>query len=132
MIGEILKICGVGVLCAFCGIILQRMNGELAPLLRVCGAILIFGALIGTLSDILGELEAYFLSEETAVYAGLMKKALGIAVVTKISSDICRDTGESAIGGCVEMGGKLMILSLCIPLIGELTGYAMELLEMGG
>lgn len=131
MTAEILKICGVGVLCAFCGVILRKMNGELSPLLRVCGAILIFGALMGTLSDIIGTLEGYFLSDEAASYAALMKKALGIAVVTKISSDVCRDTGESAVGGCVELSGKLVILSLCIPVIGQLMEYAGELLEMG-
>ena len=131
MTGEILKICGVGLLCAFCGAILRKMNGELAPLLRVCGSILIFGALIGTVTDILGAIEGSILSSEAATYANLMKKALGIAIITKISSDVCRDTGESAVGGCVELGGKLIILSLCLPLIGELAGYAGELLEMG-
>ena len=131
MIADILKICGVGVLCAFCGMMLRKMNGELAPLLRVCGGVLIFGALIGTLTEILGSLEGSFLSEETVTYANLMKKALGIAIVTRISSDVCRDTGESAIGGCVELGGKLIILSLCLPLVTELAGYARELLVLG-
>ena len=131
MIADILKICGVGVLCAFCGMMLRKMNGELAPLLRVCGGVLIFGALIGTLTEILGSLEGSFLSEETVTYANLMKKALGIAIVTRISSDVCRDTGESAIGGCVELGGKLIILSLCLPLVTELAGYARELLALG-
>ena len=131
MAADILKICGVGVLCAFCGMILKKMNGELAPLLRVCGGVLIFGALVGTLTEILSALEGSFLSEETVTYANLMKKALGIAIVTKISSDVCRDTGESAIGGCVELGGKLIILSLCLPLVTELAGYAKELLALG-
>ena len=131
MMADILKICGVGVLCAFCGMMLRKMNGELAPLLRVCGGVLIFGALIGTLTEILGSLEGSFLSEETVTYANLMKKALGIAIVTRISSDVCRDTGESAIGGCVELGGKLIILSLCLPLVTELAGYARELLALG-
>ena len=128
---DILKICGVGLLCAFCGVIIRKMNGEFAPLLRVCGSILILGALIGTVSDILGAVETSFLSADMVTYADLMKKALGIAVITKISSDVCRDTGESAVGGCVELGGKLIILSLCLPLVGDLAEYARELLEMG-
>lgn len=128
---DILKICGVGLLCAFCGMMLRKMNGELAPLLRVCGGVLIFGALIGTFTEILGTLEGSFLSSETVTYANLMKRALGIAIITKICADVCRDTGENAIGGCVELGGKLIILSLCLPLVGELSGYARELLEMG-
>ena len=131
MVADILKICGLGLLCAFCGVILRKMNGEFAPLLRVCGSILIFGALIGVLADILRMLEENFLSQQTAAYAGLMEKALGIGIITKISSDVCRDTGESALGGCVELGGKLIILSICMPLIIELAGYAKELLEMG-
>ena len=128
---DILKICGLGLLCAFCGVVLRGLKGELAPLLRACGTILIFGVLIGTLAEILGILEKGLFSAETVTYAALMKKALGISVITKISSDVCRDTGESAVGGCVELGGKLIILSLCLPLINELMGYARELLEMG-
>ena len=131
MATDILKICGVGLLCAFCGVILRGVKGELAPLLRACGTILLFGAIIGSVTEILGVLEESLFTPETVAYATLMKKALGIARITKITSDVCRDTGETAVGGCVELGGKLMILSLCLPLVTELLGYARELLEMG-
>jgi len=127
---DILKICGLGVLCALVGIILRHIKGEFAPLVRVCGMVLIFGMAIIAASDIFSELEALLLGDAVSGYAVLMLKALGIALISKISADICRDSGEGAIGSGVELGGKLVILSMCIPLIKELTGYAIELLEM--
>ena len=44
---------------------------------------------------------------------------------------ICKDCGEGTVAGGIELGGKLAILLICIPLIGELIGYASEILSLG-
>lgn len=44
-------------------------------------------------------------------------KGAFIAVVTKISCDICRDSGNSMIEDIVELGGRIMIFAISLPYI---------------
>lgn len=59
----------------------------------------------------------------------ILIKALGIAVVTGISGDICRDSGNSALAGTVEFAGKITIMILAIPLIKEVLTLAAGLIN---
>ena len=60
-----------------------------------------------------------------------MLKALGMALVSKLCADVCRDSGETALAGGVESAGRIAILVLSLPtfakilaLVGEMLGYA--------
>ncbi len=127
---EILRLCGVGLLCAVCAVILRQIKGEYAALVRVAGAVLIFGTLATGAYEIFSEVSGRLFGDELSGYSGIMLKALGIAIVAKLTADVCRDLGESTLGGGIELGGKLCILALCLPLIGELMEYAVKLLEL--
>ena len=44
-------------------------------------------------------------------------KTAGIAVVTRIGADLCRDAGESAVASAVEMAGAMGALLAVLPLM---------------
>ena len=69
--------------------------------------------------------------ESVVVWAKPLLKALGIAVLTQISSDLCRECGEASIASSVEMIGKIEILLLSIPLIEKIMALAQELISLG-
>ena len=125
---DILKICGIGLLCAFCAPILRQLTGEYAPLVRAVGTVILLGALILWAADILSDSLAFSFVDGISEYGVIMMKALGLCLISKLCADVCRDMGENALGGVIELGGRLAILSLCLPLIGELMGYARELM----
>ena len=125
---DILKICGTGLLCAFCALILRQLKGEYAPLVRAVGTVILLGALILWAADILSDSLAFSFVDGISEYGVIMMKALGLCLISKLCADVCRDMGENALGGVIELGGRLAILSLCLPLIGELMGYARELM----
>ena len=127
---DVLKLCGIGVLCALAAVIMKQIKGEYSALVRLCGTLIIFGALALTAADIFSDVGGILLEDGLSGYARIMAKALGLALLSRICADICRDIGEGAVGSGIELGGKLAILSLCIPLIGELIGYARQLLGM--
>ena len=127
---DVLKLCGIGVLCALAAVIMKQIKGEYSALIRLCGTLIIFGALALTAADIFSDVGGILLEDGLSGYARIMAKALGLALLSRICADICRDLGEVAVGSGIELGGKLAILSLCIPLIGELMGYARQLLGM--
>ncbi len=126
---QIVKLCGVALLCTVVVLILRQLRGDMAALVRIGGVVLIFGVAMLTLGDIIGELRSFAESNKIEGYLGIMLKALAFAFVTRLCSELCRDCGEGALASSVELCGKLSILALCIPLIGELMDYATGLLE---
>ena len=130
MDGGLIRVCALAILCAVAGLVLRQIRGEFAGLLRIGGAVLIFGGLILEARSALEEVTALFSGEGLEAYATVMLRALGIALLTRACTDICRDCGESSVAGGVELAGKLAILALCVPLIKEIIGYATALMQM--
>ncbi len=127
----LLRVLGVGVLFAVVCLILKQMRSDLLPLVRVGGTVLILSMLLSPLSQIVEEMTSLVGDGSIEPYAKVMIRALGISLLCRIASDVCRDAGESGIGSGVELAGKLTILLLCVPLIRELLSYASRLLGEG-
>ena len=127
----LLRVLGVGVPFAVVCLILKQMRSDLLPLVRVGGTVLILSMLLSPLSQIVEEMTSLVGDGSIEPYAKVMIRALGISLLCRIASDVCRDAGESGIGSGVELAGKLTILLLCVPLIRELLSYASRLLGEG-
>ena len=131
---ELFKVGGIAVLCSVCLVIIGQISGKMSFALRIGGSILIFGVLLLILrknTEAISNMLSV-LGEGVALSAfSLMLKALGIAFVSKFCSDICRDCGEATLAGGVESVGKIAIISLCIPVVSEILGYASTILEAG-
>ena len=125
-----LRFCGAGVLCAVAALLLRQIKGEYALLVRVAGGILIFGAVLVNVGGVLSSLREIIEGNGLSPYTQVLIKTLGVAILTKICADICKDCGENTIASGVELGGKIAILALCIPLITELLEYALEMLKL--
>ena len=128
---ELIRICGFGMLCAVAALLLHGKNGELAMLLRVGGVLVIMGVLATALQDTLGELGALISSSALSTYLTVMLKALGIAILCATCGDVCRECGSGSVAFGVELAGNLLILSLCLPILREILGYATSLLSLG-
>ena len=55
-------------------------------------------------------------------------KTVGIAIVTKIGSDLCRDAGESALAAALEFAGTVCALLTALPLLRAVLELIGELL----
>ena len=126
-----LALCGVGVLSALAGLLLQGRSGELAALLRIGGLVLVAGGLLLSVRAPLDELSDMVASSALSSYVEVMLKGLGIALLCAICTDVCRECGAGGLAGWVELGGNLAILALCLPIIRETLGGIGALLEMG-
>ena len=71
------------------------------------------------------------LSNKTAInneFLILLIKITGIAFLTEFTVSICKDTGETAIANKVDLGGKVLIISMSIPIIASLLETILKLL----
>ena len=125
----LLKVCAVAIVCVVAGGIVGAIRGELSVWIRIGGCALIFGFLTPRVWDTMSDAIVWLEQSGIESYAEVMLRSLGIALLTRICTDICRDCGQASVAGGVELAGKLSILVLCVPLIEEMIGYATEILQ---
>ena len=95
----------------------------------VITGIVIFLQLFGYFANIISQLyNMTALSGIKSEYVSIILKVTGIAYITQIGSEICKDAGESAIGTKIEIAGKVLIAAACLPLVTTLFGTVMDLL----
>ncbi|MBQ7391756.1 MAG: hypothetical protein IJV73_03645 [Clostridia bacterium] len=127
-----LKLCMVALLVLASTTVIKQWRSDFLPLIRI-GAVVLFGTLlIASAQPLFSLVNTLSNGAGASGYIETIIKGLGIVILTQISSDICRDSGESTLAGHIETVGKLELLLLCIPLIREILATAEKLLEMGG
>ena len=130
---DMLKICALAFLCISVCVIIRVVSGAIATAVRMAGIILVFGGVVimisGVVADARSIVESFSGNSQITRYWSVMLRALGIAVLCRICTDVCRDCGESAIAGGVETAGKISILALSLPMIEEIIEYARDLLS---
>jgi stage III sporulation protein AD len=59
----------------------------------------------------------------------MLIQAVGICITTQIAADICRDSGSNSLANVVELGGRLLILALTLPLLASIAQLAVGLIR---
>ncbi len=71
------------------------------------------------------------ISSKTSINSSFLKiliKITGIAILTEFAVSICKDSGESAIASKVDIGGKVIIITMSIPIIKSLLETVLKIL----
>ena len=132
----ILKGVGLALVAIIALLVLREISGRFTVLVKLAAVVLLFALVVGELSVILGSLtedirkvisQDEFLNSSVSV----MLKALGVALIGKICSDICRECGENGIAEGVEMLSGVVILSLSLPMLSKILSFASEILQRG-
>ena len=58
----------------------------------------------------------------------LLLKITGIAILTECAVSICKDSGETAIANKVDFGGKVLIMSMSVPILTSLVQIVVNIL----
>ena len=61
-------------------------------------------------------------------FLGILLKITGIALLTEFAVSVCKDSGENAIASKVDLGGKIIIISISIPIISSLLETIIKIL----
>ena len=113
-----IRIAGISLAALILGMFLRRHNKTVSLLLIMFACAAVFFESISSLSEIVDSLnELASGMGEISSYLKIMFKVLGIALITQIISDICRDSGESALAGQTEVAAKIFIVTLILPLL---------------
>lgn len=114
---EAARIIGVCLTGALLAVLLKKTSPDMALLLAlgVCVAVLaMLGSALEEILSLLRELLDWGgLSAE--LFSPLLK-TVGIAIVSRTGGALCRDAGEGAMAGLVELGGAFSAILVSLPL----------------
>ena len=106
-------------------LLLRRSNPEIALVLGAAGAAALFLAALPALSEITDFFEDILPSGAAAeVFPPLMRVA-GIAVLSRMGAELCRDAAEGAMAVKLELLGGVLAFAAAMPvfrLLAELLG----------
>ena len=114
----VFKIIGIGMCGTVLALTVKQYRPELAIAVPVLSAAAILLLCVPYLSSVLTMFQN--IAEEAVidtVYGRVLIKIIGVAYIFQFASDICKDAGESSIAGKIELGGKVVIIALSMPII---------------
>ena len=123
------KIAAAAVTAALFGTVVRRGAPELALLLTVTAGVWILTAVLDGLGAAAAMAERLDqLAQMDAAVAGPVLKTVVVALVTRITAEICRGAGEGGLAAFVETAGTILALTAALPLMAAVLTMLEELL----
>ena len=126
---DVIKIIGIGLLALIIIVILKQYKPEFAIYVSMIAGVLILVLAIQKLTGIINLLQS--LANKTYInksFLSILLKITGIAFITEFAVSICSDAGEKAIASKIEIGSKVIIIAMSIPIITSLLELVTEIL----
>ena len=127
--GEIIKIIGIGLIALVIIIILKQYKPEFAVYVSMIAGILILFLALEKITGVINMLQA--IADKTYInknFLGILLKITGIAFLTEFAVSVCSDAGEKAIASKIEIGSKVVIITISMPIITSLLELIIEIL----
>ena len=120
VLNGLIAACGLVLLVLVLSMTLKKDVPAIAFLLTLTAGVLIllraFDLVGGTMQRFSGLLAQGGITQ--SLYLPVLK-TVGVAVVVRIMSALCRDSGQSALAAKLEIVGAVLALSMCLPLLEQ-------------
>ncbi len=126
---EVIRIIGIGLIALIIIILLKQYKPEFAIYISLLTGALIILLLVDQLIGIVNLIRSIAgKANINSQFLALLIKITGIAFLSEFAVSICRDSGEGAIANKIELGSKIIIISMSIPIISSLLEIILEIL----
>ncbi len=127
---EIVKIIGIGLIGVIFSIVLRENKKDFAIYVGlICGILIIFFTINKLNSIILFINSLVGKTNLNSDFIKILLKITGISILTEFAVSICKDSGENAIANKIDLGGKIIVISMSIPVISNMLNGLLELLS---
>ncbi|MCX4356183.1 MAG: hypothetical protein OSJ43_08150 [Oscillospiraceae bacterium] len=126
---NIVTLCGFGILAAVLCVIVRQIKPESAVFVSIAAGIGILAAVVTAAAPSVGAITE--LAENAGIdgeFTKVLLKALAVCYITTLSADCARDAGESAVAAKLELGGRISIAMLSLPVFIELANMVTGLI----
>ena len=126
---EIIKIVGIGLIGLIIMILLKQYKPEFAIYISIAVGILILILVMDKLQGIIKLIQSFTnRASINSSFLAILIKITGIAFLSEFAVSICKDSGESAIASKIEMGTKIIIITMSIPILSSLLEIILKIL----
>lgn len=126
--GAMGQIAAAAVAGAVCAAVVKKQAPDIALVVTLCAVALILSAAASVLEPVRELMDA--LGEQAGLSAAVLApviKTVGIALLTRVCAELCRDANESGIAAAVEIAGGGCALLVCLPLFHAVLELILEL-----
>ena len=126
---DIIKVIGIAFLTLIFTIILKQYRKDFAIYVVIIGGALILLSSLETFRNIIDFINR--LSNKSNISSDFIKlliKITSISILLEFAINVCKDSGESAIASKIDLGGKIIVISMSIPVISTMLNGLLELL----
>ena len=126
---EIIKIIGIAFIALIIIIMLKQYRPEYAIFISILTGILILFFVMDRLTGIINLIET--IQDKFSIntqFIALLIKITGIVFLSEFAVSVCKDSGEAAIASKIEIGSKIIIISMSIPIISSLLEIILKIL----
>ena len=126
---DIIKIVGIGLTALIIIMVLKQYKPEFAIYVSLIAGALILIFVVDKFTGIVNLFTA--LSNKVKMnnqFISILLKITGIALLTEFAVSICKDSGETAVANKIDLGGKVIIISISIPIMTALLETVVKIL----
>jgi len=126
---DIITVALLGMVTAVICVIVRQYKPEFSAALAIGFSVILMLYLLTKITPIVSALET--LATQSGIpteFFSAVTKALGISILVGLACDSCTDVGQNSLASNIELAGKIAIILLCIPLIGEIVEVVEKLL----
>ncbi len=126
---EIFQIVGIGIVATILVAILKGIRSDFAIYISIVAGIIIFSMVIQHISYIIDTIRDLSRKANLEItYFSTILKIIGTAYVVEFGSQISRDAGENSIAMKIELAGKIIIMTLAIPILLSLMDLIIKIM----
>ena len=126
---NIMQITAIGLVAALLVIIVKQQRPEIALMITLAASAVLFILVLGNLNTITAAVEAMAQKANLdSIYIATVMKVIGIAYISEFGSQICKDSGEGTIASKIELGGKILIMIMALPILTALMEAVLRII----
>lgn len=114
---------------AVCAAVVKKQSPDMALVLTICAVTLILALSMAAFRPIRALMDV--LAQRAGLSAAVLSpviKTVGVALLTRVTAELCRDAKEGGIASAVEIAGGACALLICLPLFEAVVQLILDLL----
>lgn len=122
-----IKLCGLALLAAAATVVLNGVNSAVSKLIPAGAAVILLISAAVDVSPVVSGLLDKLPSAELSPYVTTLLRALGIAYVTELTSDVCRTCGADSAALGISFAGRAELTVIAAAFLYELLSLSLSL-----
>ena len=125
----IFQVVATGVLSAILAITIKKQSPEIALIITIAASVLIFVMVLPMLAQTVGVLTRVGdMLTGGAQYVSLALRVIGVAYMAELGASVCSDAGESAIAAKIDLGGRVIIMVMAMPVVIDIINVVLGIM----